>query len=145
MNQNNSKDCYQYILSPQFFYTPGDCGDVNHDIKVSNGDLLSSDDQLISAALIQLSTDMYLDGERGFFGDEFLDFPIGNHTWTLNGKPNIEGLTVQGDRIIRQALEPLIDQQLIDEIQIRTVRVIDGIEATVKIFRNGSELFRLVI
>ena len=63
----------------------------------------------------------------------------------LTVKPNIDGLTVKGDRMIRQALEPLIDQQLIDEIQIRTVRVIDGIEATVKIFRNGSELFRLVV
>ena len=63
---SKSKDCYDYILSPQFFYEPGECGDTNHDLTVSNGDLLSSDDQLISAVLIQLNTDMYLDGETRF-------------------------------------------------------------------------------
>lgn len=138
-------DCYDFINSPSFFYVEGDCEAVNHDIKIDKGDLANDDLIVMSAILIQLSSDRKLGTERGFWGDQFTGFPLGTHIWSLTGKPSGDDITVKADEMIRVALEPFIDQGLIDEVKVRAVRTIDGVEAEIDLLKNNVSVFKAVI
>lgn len=137
--------CYTPMDSPAFFYGEGDCDIVSHDLMVKSGDLSPDENQIISAILIQLNSDLVKDGERGFWGDEFIGFPLGTHLWTLNGQANTTGITVKADQMIRQALEPLISQGLIDSIQVKATRIVGGVEAQVDVIKDGKSLFTMVV
>ena len=138
-------DCYEAITSPSFFDIEGECGIVNHDIKVSKGGLATSDNSILSAILIQLNSDQKSEGERGFWGDQFLGFPLGTKLWTLQGRGSFVGITVKADELIREGLTPLIDQGLIDELRVRPVRTIDGVDASVDALKNNVSIFSTVI
>ncbi len=139
--------CYTPIDSPMFFSENGDCGGVKHDLIVEKGDLkgsgINSFNSIISAVLIQLNSDQVFDGERGWWGDEFLGFPLGNLAWRIAENTPADKRTVRADAVIREALDPLIKQGMIDEIKIKTVQVVGGVEATVDILKNGQTIFRV--
>lgn len=141
--------CYTAMDSPTFFYVSGECGEANHDLKIVKGDLKTADintiNSVISAVLIQLNTDKVYEQERGWWGDEFQSFPIGNLVWTMQMTKSTDSYALQAEAYIRDALKPLMAQGLFDDIRIDTVRVIGGVEATVDIVKNGSSLFRMVM
>jgi len=134
--------CYSPIDGPSFFFGAGDCETVNHDLRIDAGDLAGGDD-LISAVLIQLGTDARVGDERGWWGDEFQPFPIGNQIWSLTGRPaSIGGTTAKVDEYIRTALAPLIASRLIDEITVATVKTIDGFEIALTLKRGGASIMK---
>lgn len=141
--------CYTAMDSPAFFYAQGDCSEVNHDLNIVKGDLKTADintvNGVISAVLIQLNTDKVYEHERGWWGDEFQGFPIGNLVWTMRKLQKSDSYALQAEAYIRDALKPLIAQGLFDDINIQTVQVIGGVEATVDILKNGESLFRMVV
>lgn len=141
--------CYSAMDSPAFFYVQGDCGETNHDLKIVKGDLKTADintvNGIISAVLIQLNTDKVYENERGWWGDEFQGFPIGNLIWMMRAMKKSDSYILQAEAYIRDALKPLISQGLFDDINVETVRVVGGVDATVDIFKNGKNLFRVVV
>lgn len=140
--------CYSAMDSPAFFYVQGDCGETNHDLKIVKGDLKTADintvNGIISAVLIQLNTDKVYENERGWWGDEFQGFEIGNLTWVMQTMKTSD-YALQAEAYIRDALKPLISQGLFDDTNVETVRVVGGVAATVDILKNGESLFRMVI
>lgn len=139
-----SQYCYTPMDSPTFFGINGECGILLHDLDIEDGDLKAGD-ELISAIIIQLTTDMVYDKERGFFGDEFIGFPLGNQVWTLKGKPNRDNIQAKADQMIRQALEPIIDQGMIDDLVTRTVRVVGGYQSEIDIVKSGEVIARFTL
>ena len=137
--------CFSEIQSPAFFYKEGDCGEVNHDLMIESGGLSSQENQIISALLIQLNSDRLKNGERGFWGEEFMDFSLGNHIWTLQGQPNIQNVTLKADQMIRECLSPIIDQGLIDDFDLTAIRVINGVEIVLNIKKNDKSIFKTVL
>lgn len=135
--------CFTPMDSPDFFYGAGDCETVGHDLKIERGDLISGDD-LISAILIQLGTDARSGNQRGWWGDEFQPFPLGNKMWTINGEPLV-GAGARVDEHIRTALSPLIKSKLIDEIAVGTVKTIDGYEISLTVKRGGTSILKALI
>lgn len=141
--------CYTAMDSPVFFYARGECGDANHDLKIVKGNLKTADintlNGVISAVLIQLNTDQVYENERGWWGDEFQGFPIGNLTWVMQKVRTSDSYALRAEAYIRDALKPLTAQGLIDDVQIETVQVVGGVEATVDILKNGESLFKMVM
>lgn len=138
--------CYSPIDAPAFFPGESDCGlPVAHDLVVKGGGLSGSQQLAISAILIQLHSDArYLD-ERGWWGDEFQPFAIGSRFWSIGGAGKQSSFkTAKVDEMIRAALAPLISQGIIDEIRIKTVRTVDGVDADVDAVKDGRSLFRTV-
>lgn len=137
-----TQSCYNPILQPDFFATTGDCENILHDIQIVDGQLRPVADAAIAAIIIQLGTDKVLANQRGFWGDQFVGFPLGTHAWTLTD--NVEGetntLRVRADEYIREALQELISQGFFDAVEIRTVEVVDGFELTVNVTRDGETL-----
>lgn len=140
--------CYTAMDSPAFFYAEGDCGEVNHDLKIVKGDLKTADintvNGVISAVLIQLNTDKVYENERGWWGDEFQGFPIGTLAWTMQKMKTSDNYALRAEAYILDGLKPLIAQGLFDDIKVETVQVVGGVEATVDILKNGESLFRMV-
>lgn len=140
--------CYTAMDSPVFFYTEGNCGEVNHDLKIIKGDLKTADttemNSVISAVLIQLNTDKREGNERGWWGDEFLGFQLGNLAWTMQKTKTSDSYALRAEAYIRDALKPLINQGLFDDVKVETVQVIGGVEATVDIIKNNESLFKVV-
>ena len=134
--------CYTPIKCPSFFSVAGDCETVNHDIRINEG-CLDEGDPVVSAVIIQLLTDRRADGQGGFWGDEFIGFPIGSRLHTLSGRPTSQNLNALTDEMIREALEPLIDQGCFDEVSVRVVDTVEGPEALVDILKDGKSLFSL--
>lgn len=141
--------CYSPMDSPAFFYGQGDCGEPKHDLHIIKGDLKTADSNtingVISAVLIQLNTDKVYQSERGWWGDEFQGFEIGNLTWTMPKMKTSDSYALRAEAYIRDALKPLINQGLFDEVRVETVQVVGGVEATVDILKNGESLFRMVV
>lgn len=136
--------CYSPMDCPSIFAGSGDCETVGHDIAVKGGGLAEAVNSALSSVLIQLNTDRYNNGERGFWGDQFLGFPIGNQLWRIAGSQAAFGVTATVDEYIREALGPLITQDLFDDIRVRVVRIAGGVEADVDLLRNGESIFRTV-
>jgi phage gp46-like protein len=130
---------------PSIFAEDGDCETVSHDLRSTAGGLDEGADRALSAILIQLNTDKHFLGERGWWGDQFQDFEIGNHLWRALGSGGVDSTAVLIEEYIRDALNPLIDQDVIDDIRVRVVRVVGGFEAQVDALRNGTSIFRTVI
>lgn len=134
--------CYTPIQQPDFFAVNGDCGNLLHDLAIEDGQFKPVAEAAISALIIQLGTDKKLQGQRGFWGDEFIGFPLGTHAWTLTN--NIQGdtnsLRVRADEYIREALEELVSNGFFDEFTIRTVETLEGFELQINIFREGESL-----
>lgn len=126
--------CYSPIDSPDFLYAAGDCEIVKHDLTVENGGLADGD---LSAVLIQLGTDRRQDDKRGWWGDEFQPFPLGNRAWAIAGTVG-QDLPAKLDEVIREALDPLIDSGVINSYDLRTVQTINGQEIDLTL-RRGSE------
>lgn len=141
--------CYTAMDSPAFFYAGGECGEAHHDLKIEKGNLKTADintlNGVISAVLIQLNTDKVYDNERGWWGDEFQGFSIGNLTWTMQKFRTSDSYALRAEAYIRDALSPLITQGLFDDLRIETVQIVGGVEATVDILKNGESLFRMVM
>lgn len=138
--------CYTPIDAPAFFPGESQCGDpVGHDLLVKGGGLSGSEQMAVSAILIQLHTDALFRGERGWWGDVFQPFPIGSRFWSIGGAGKLTLFPLaEVDKMIRAALAPLISQGLIDEIRIKTVRTVDGVDADVDAIKDGRSLFRTV-
>lgn len=141
--------CYTAMDSPAFFYVEGDCSTVNHDLVITKGDLETADintiQGVISAVLIQLNTDQVYENEHGWWGDEFLGFPIGSLAWTMRTTGSSDSYATRAEAYIRDALKPLISQGLFDDVNISTLQVVGGVQATVDILKNGESLFRAVV
>lgn len=141
--------CYSPMDSPAFFDEQGECGEVNHDLKIIKGDIKTADSNtingVISAVLIQLNTDKAYQHERGWWGDEFQGFAIGNLAWTMQKMNSSDSYALRAEAYIRDALKPLIAQGLFDEVRVETVQVVGGVEATLDIFKNGESLFKMVM
>jgi phage gp46-like protein len=133
--------CYTPMDSPDFFAGESDCLTSRHDLKVKHGGLAQNVQRSISAILIQLNTDARSKGERGWWGNQFQPFEIGNRLWTISGNTNAAGVVARADEAIRAALQPLIGQGLIDRIDVNVVRTIGGIEATVDAYKNDENIF----
>lgn len=56
-----------------------------------------------------------------------------------------DSYALRAEAYIRDALKPLINQGLFDEVRVETVQVVGGVEATVDILKNGESLFRMVV
>ena len=138
--------CYSPMDAPAFFAAQAACGQpLAHDLQVREGDLAPSDQIVISAILIQLHTDARLGNERGWWGDQFSRFPLGSRFWTIGQAQRVESFRLaRVDEMIRAALAPLIAQGIIDEILVKTVRTVDGVDATVDAIKDGRSLFRTV-
>ena len=137
--------CFTPMRCPSFFGVDSDCETVNHSIKVVDGDL-AENSAAISALIIQLGTDRFANGERGFWGEQFMAFPIGNRLWTLTGSVGAATqVTVLADQMVREAVEPLISQGFFDEIKVNAVRTIDGVELTLDALKDGQSLFSVVV
>lgn len=138
--------CYSPMDAPAFFPGVGECGaPVAHDLQVRGGGLSGSEQIAISAILIQLHTDASYLGERGWWGDEFQPFPVGSRFWRLSQRgEQVSFRLAKVDEMIRAALAPLISQGIIDEIRIKTVRTVDGVDADVDAVKDGRSLFRTV-
>lgn len=143
--------CYTPMDFPAFHAFDGSCEgefgglEVKHDFVVENGGLKPNDILTINAILIQLGTDLRANNQRGWWGNQFEGFEIGSRMWTITGQQNVSGVTVLADEMIREALGPLIDQGLFDEIRVRSVRVVGGVESEIDILKNGQSLMRTVI
>jgi phage gp46-like protein len=133
--------CYEQIVSPSFFYGEGDCDTTNHDLKVNSGDLEGGND-VISAALIQLGTDSRFDNERGWWGDQFMPFPIGNELWSIR-KQGITALKV--DELVRKAIDPLIRTNQIDDLRVDAVKTVEGVDVDVELLVGNRSIFSVTI
>lgn len=134
------KYCTSTMDSPEFFAGVGTCEVMAHDLKTQSGGLATGDG-LTSAVLIQLGTDARANGQRGWWGDQFQPFPIGSAMWTLGGNPQSQqGLGALIDEYARAALSPLIKQDLIDEISVRTVRTITGSDVSIDMKRGNATI-----
>lgn len=138
-----TRSCYTPMRCPSFFPIAGDCDTVNHDLKITGGDLAEGND-LFSAILIQLHSNRRDGDEGGFWGDEFVGFPLGSRLWTLSGNTG-SGLAVKADEMIREALDIFIQQGRADEILVRTVDTINGLELRVDVLKEGRSLFSGVL
>ena len=137
--------CYTPVESYTFFFNPSECNDLNHDLRIHKGDLSNKEDKLISSIIIQLHTDARVNGERGWWGDQFLEYPIGIKTWSLLAKSNTTYAQVAYEAFTREALQPFIDQGLIDSYELSVVQTIDGFEGNITIFKDNQEFLRTVI
>lgn len=139
--------CYTPIDGPMFFYENSECGVVKHDFKLKSGDLKSAEtgsvDSIISAVLIQLNTNQLHKNKEGWWGDEFLGFNIGSQLYRLKDSPASDRAVV-ADSMIREALEPLIKQDLIDDFKVVVSLVMGGIEAEIDIIKDGKTIFRVM-
>ena len=137
--------CRSEIDSPAFLYGAGDCDSLHHDLQVSHGGLAPGDD-LVSAVLIQLGSDAREAGERGWWGDQFQPFPLGNRMWTLAGKPAAAaGMAARVDEAMRDALQPMIRSGMIEAISVRTVRTMAGAEVALELTRGGAAILKATI
>jgi phage gp46-like protein len=137
--------CYTPLDSPEFFAFEGDCENLKHDLKTKNGGLATNENATLSAILIQLNTEARSGNDRGWWGDQFQPFPIGNRLWQITGRSTQPGAAAKADEEIRRALEPLIDQGLFDEIRVRTVTTTKGLEAEVDTIRTGKSIFKTLL
>lgn len=136
------KRCYTEMRCPSFFYGEGDCETIEHDLRIIEGDLSEDTNGVLSALLIQLNTDKFFNGESGFWADQFEGFNIGSDFWKINGSNNFDELPVLVDEFARDAINPLIDQGFIDEVSVRTVRVVGGVQAFIDVLKDGQSLLR---
>jgi phage gp46-like protein len=137
--------CYTPLDSPEFFAFQGDCENVKHDLQLSSGGLAENKATSLSAILIQLNTEARSGNEGGWWGDQFQPFPIGNRLWQITGQSTKPGSAAKADEEIRRAMEPLIDQGLFDEIRVRAVTTITGLEAEVDTIRTGKSIFKTLL
>ena len=134
--------CYEQIMNPLFSHIEGDCNSTNHDISVVNGGLDGSQSEIISAVLIQLTTDARFNSTRGWWGEEFMGFPIGSSLWSLRD----QGITaIRADEMIRDALAPLISQGLFNDLNVDAVKTVDGIQVELEILRENRSLFTVTL
>lgn len=118
-----------------FYAVNGDCDEVLHDLKIENGGLAGGDES-ISAALIQLMTNARVGDECGWWADQFMPFALGSRLWSIR-----DGDLGQIDGAIRDALNPLIEQGVIDAIRVRSFETIDGRQVTVDLSKDGQSVF----
>ncbi len=139
--------CYTEMDNPTFFYGAGKCGEINHDLQVKNGDL-ASDNSLISAILIQLHTDgAVVDNNgltlKGWWGDEFADFAIGNSLWNIKENVKYNERVANAEETIMTAMEKLTEQGLIDNVNVSITQVINGLDIEVGISKQGEDILTL--
>lgn len=129
-------------MNPSFFYEDGDCDNTNHDIRITSGDLDGSDLDVVSAVLIQLNTDARFDSQRGWWGEEFMGFPIGSKLWSIQQT----GITaIRADELVREAIEPLITQGLINDVRVNAIKTIDGVDVDIDLLRNNRSIFTVTL
>ncbi len=136
--------CYTEMDNPTFFYEVGKCGEINHDLQVKNGNL-ASDNSLISAILIQLHTDgAVIDNNghtlKGWWGNEFADFEIGNSLWNIKENAKYNERVAFAEETIMTAMEKLTEQDLIDSVNVSITQVINGLDIKVGISKDGEEI-----
>lgn len=130
--------CYTPMDAPTLFYAAGECGDIRHDWRVTNGDMARDGDQVISAVLMQLGSDRVVNGERGWWGDQFLGFPIGNTIWTHAGKKDDPAAI---EAAIRTCLDPIVAQGFIDAVRVKSVQTVSGRTYVVDLIKNDAILY----
>ena len=102
--------------------------------------MLRSGSDIASSILIQLGTDKRVNGERGWWGDQFLGFEIGTRLWTNVGSANSSDTLPQIEEAAREGLDPFISQDEVDDVFVRAVDTIDGPEVRLRAFRQGVEV-----
>lgn len=137
--------CYDRIECPSVFpQNSDDCADLQHDIRIIGG-CLEEGDSVLSAILIQLGSHRLVEGERGWWGEQFLGFQLGTRVWKIAGRALSENVRAELDESIREALDPLIDQGCIDEVSVRVIDTFDGPQARVRVFKDGRELLEVAM
>ncbi len=139
--------CYSEMDNPTFFYEAGKCGEINHDLQIKNGNL-TSNNSLISSILIQLHTDgAVIDNNgrtlKGWWGDEFADFPIGTSLWNIKENAKYNERVANAEETIMTAMEKLTEQGLIDNVNVSITQVINGLDIEVGISKQGEDILTL--
>lgn len=74
--------CYDQTVEPIFRGSDDSCEDVGFDLDLS-GEVYGKSDAAISAAVIMLHSNARALNREGWWGDQFLDFPLGNRAWAI--------------------------------------------------------------
>ena len=90
--------------------------DGNGDIAIEQ-DALVLDDSLTNAVIISLFTDLRVDGQRGWWGDNF-DRPMGSKLWLLSREKQLQSVLDDAKEYAKQALQWLIDDNLVKSITV---------------------------
>lgn len=116
-----------------------DCKGNGGDIDFSGGDLARGN-ALASAVLMQLLTDKGENGEGGWWGSYDLPFEPGSRLWKLRDKPSVNKNTLlDAERYVREALDPLIRQNLAARYEVDVQAVKGVLQITVDMFDDGGE------
>lgn len=106
-----------------------DSGDLA-DWQIQDGDL-AADNQLHSAVIIQLFTDVRVaDGVElpddsivrgGWWGDDFAPFEIGSRLWILRRSALTEQTAIDAKQYVEEALFPLLEQGAAVRMEVETL------------------------
>lgn len=131
-------DCCYSPLSPIVikFNASDGCGDYDHSVEFSDGDFITSREDLLSAFLIQLGTRRH---PQKWWGEPFLKSGVLGAE-ILN---NVSSAS-EFEEILRRAIDPLIQQGLIDDLDLNLVETVDGFEVSLSAWKNGSIAFQTV-
>jgi len=94
-----------------------DCSGPGGDVAFSGGDLAAGD-QLRSIVMMQLLTDARDNGERGWWGNYAMPFPIGSRLWTLRQRPRNAETLIDAERLANEALAYLVTQGLAASFEV---------------------------
>lgn len=121
--------------------TGTDCPPAMPDWVMVGGDLGRAND-LASIITMQLNTDKRSDGLRGWWGNQFQPFEIGSELWKLEGKPLNVQATIDAERYIQEALDPLAQQGLFETYSVTTRIAGSKLVATIEIVSpRGNKLY----
>ncbi len=121
-----------------------------YDLSISS-EALDSDETLKTAITLSLLTwaranpdDPLPDGEdrKGWWGDTYADVPgdrFGCRIWTLIGAPITAGLIAQADQMIREALQWMVEDNLVGGFTVELEQIRHGvIGARIGVLRPGN-------
>lgn len=109
--------------------------DGHGDIMQSGTDLLT-DDSIETAVIISLFTDRRAapgdvipdgtDNRRGWWGDTYSETPTGSRLWLLSREKELESVLLRAEQYAAEALQWLIDDDLVSAIAITATNPADG-------------------
>jgi phage gp46-like protein len=118
-----------------------DCPPVMPDWILSGGDLGRGND-LASIVMTQLFTDKRADGQRGWWGNQFMPFEIGSELWRLQGQPATQKAAIDAERYVQEALDPLAKQGLFETYSVSATLIGNKLSMTVDLQSSqGVSLF----
>jgi phage gp46-like protein len=138
---NMAFDCNKTTGPWHFTEQTGDCPATPPDWVIINGDL-GQVNEVNNAILIQAMTTKT---ETGWWGDDFLPFPIGSELNLLQGRPLTDELIVDAERMVRESFEPLVSQGLFDTFTVDG-SISDGkLKMAITLIRDGETLMTFAV